>query len=152
MRISSKLLSVVLLVCCGATSPALLAQAPAPPAPTPSAQLPSAKQPASLPPTVKQGAIKQVNGTVVIQDNTDPGAPPARPRPFLNSHGLCCVASFHDSGCRNLGAQIAFCFGSCRTFFGQTCMPDAAHFGPDSHHGQAANSQAAEGSGRCCGK
>jgi hypothetical protein len=148
MRIFPRLFSVVLLVCCGATSPALLAQAP-----TPSAQQPSAQQqPAGLPPTVKQGAIKQVNGTVVIQDNTDPGAPPARPRPFLNSHGMCCLSSFHDSGCRNLCSEIAFVFGSCRTFFGQSCTPDAAHFGADSRRGQAAAGQAGDGSGRCCGK
>jgi hypothetical protein len=124
MTAASKSLGIVLLLCCGATSAAVHAQAP----------------------TAAQPPVRQMNGTVVVED-LEPGAPPTRRRPFLNSHGMGCASSLHELGCGNFCSNFTFMFGSCRTFFGQTCTPDAPHFGPDSRHGQAG-----DGSRRCCGK
>lgn len=38
---------------------------------------------------------------------------------------LGCWASFNGYGCSSLESEIAFVFGSCRTFFGEPCLKGA---------------------------
>jgi hypothetical protein len=35
---------------------------------------------------------------------------------------LCCWASFNGYGCGSLHSELAFLFGSCRTFFSEPCL------------------------------
>jgi hypothetical protein len=46
-------------------------------------------------------------------------------RPFLNmfcSHGVGCWSHHDRPTCSSLRSELAFIFGSCRTFFGEPCM------------------------------
>jgi hypothetical protein len=38
---------------------------------------------------------------------------------------LCCWASFNGYGCSSGKSELAFIFGSCRTFFGEPCLKGA---------------------------
>ena len=58
--------------------------------------------------------------------------------------GVCCWASFNGYGCSSVHSELAFVFGSCRTFFGEPCLngpppssvpPWAGLGGPGSHPG-----------------
>lgn len=44
-------------------------------------------------------------------------------RPGFNVAGYCCDSDLHWYGCGGLRAQWDFTFGSCRTFFGEACVP-----------------------------
>lgn len=55
---------------------------------------------------------------------------PARRRPLhecLNRCGLACYANHNQFGCGSLHSELTFIFGSCRTFFGETCVPLPPH-------------------------
>ena len=41
----------------------------------------------------------------------------------LNRHGYGCASHLDWYGCGGLRAQCNFMFGSCRTFFGEPCVP-----------------------------
>jgi hypothetical protein len=41
---------------------------------------------------------------------------------LLHRQKLCCWASFNGYGCSSLHAELAFVFGSCRTFYGEPCL------------------------------
>ena len=55
-----------------------------------------------------------------------PGYVPPPPSPLRDrlQHrcGLGCWASFNSYGCGSLHSELAFIFGSCRTFFGEPCL------------------------------
>ncbi|HYV39772.1 MAG TPA: hypothetical protein VE988_29050 [Gemmataceae bacterium] len=69
----------------------------------------------------------------------------------LNSKGLGCQATHNTVGCGSCYGHLLFVFGSCRQFFGDTCMP----IQPDGNRaGTAAgysNPNAAGGTGGGCG-
>jgi hypothetical protein len=68
--------------------------------------------------------------SIVVTDIAEPA--PATNRPLqrvLNSHGMACASDFNRLGCGNFCSEFKFVFGSCRTFFGQTCEPSQPHFG-----------------------
>lgn len=44
-------------------------------------------------------------------------------RESLNRHGYCCGQHHDWYGCGGWHAQCTFAFGSCRTFFGEPCLP-----------------------------
>lgn len=46
---------------------------------------------------------------------------PRRPRPCLNYLGVGCWAHPHTHGCGSFHSEMRFIFGSCRSFFGETC-------------------------------
>jgi hypothetical protein len=59
-----------------------------------------------------------------------PGYPPIDSSPtrtpladwFHYHRPLCCWASFNGYGCSSLHSELAFVFGSCRTFFSEPCL------------------------------
>jgi hypothetical protein len=60
-----------------------------------------------------------------------PFAPPEPPLPFRPKplhdvlhlrHPQCCYANFNDYTCGSLKSECRFIFGSCRTFFGESCL------------------------------
>lgn len=53
----------------------------------------------------------------------DVPVPQGRPRPFFNSHGLCCNSHHTWFGCGNFRSEFTWAWGSCRTFFGEACVP-----------------------------
>jgi hypothetical protein len=44
-------------------------------------------------------------------------------RQHMNQKGYCCDSHHDWYGCGGWRAQCAFMFGSCRTFFGEPCLP-----------------------------
>ncbi len=58
----------------------------------------------------------------------------------LNRHGLHCFATLGSLGCGSCKSECQFIFGSCHTFFGEPCLPDAGH-------GYGANGRARSGCG-----
>jgi hypothetical protein len=54
-----------------------------------------------------------------------PQAQSARPRivEHLNRQGLHCFATLGSLGCGSCKSECQFIFGSCRTFFGEPCIP-----------------------------
>jgi hypothetical protein len=90
------------------------------------AQTPVPAQPAPLP---------AAPATTLVGEDAAPAPDPSRNRPVqkvLNSHGMGCASNFNQLGCGNLCSQLTFMFGSCRTFFSQTCVPNPPHFGAGS--------------------
>ena len=82
------------------------------------------------------------------------GPAPVSNRPFqrcLNRHGLACASDFNQLGCGNLHSELAFIFGSCRTFFGQPCYPNPPHFGADGTRGVGPDGTRRAGRQNCCG-
>jgi hypothetical protein len=72
----------------------------------------------------------QDNGAAVGLDTADPlmseeGARPGTGpvRGWLNRRGLGCYAPLSTVGCSSLRREIQFMFGSCRSFFGESCQP-----------------------------
>jgi hypothetical protein len=68
-----------------------------------------------------------------------PGVPP-QPPGWLQRHcGLNCWASFNGYGCSSLHSELAFIFGSCRTFFSEPCLkgPPPSPLPPWAGQGQA---------------
>jgi len=59
-----------------------------------------------------------LGGPLAAPDNTPPGL-----KGCLNRHGLACVSHHSWFGCGNFRSEMTFIFGSCRTFFGQACVP-----------------------------
>jgi hypothetical protein len=67
------------------------------------------------------------------QTELPPGYPPVdnrpSPTPLKDYHRygrpLGCWASFNGYNCGSLHSEMAFIFGSCRTFFGQPCLKSA---------------------------
>lgn len=43
--------------------------------------------------------------------------------PKLNAKGYCCDSDLNWYGCGGWKQQLDFYFGSCRTFFGEPCVP-----------------------------
>ena len=78
----------------------------------------------------------------------DTAPPPRSTRPLqrlLNSHGMGCASDFNNLGCGNFHSTFKFIFGSCRTFFGEPCVPDQHHgYGPGNGYGF-------DGPQKCCG-
>jgi hypothetical protein len=73
-----------------------------------------------------------------------PNPPPLRPMQRLfNSHGVSCASDFNQVGCGNFWSEFNFIFGSCRTFFGETCTPNPYRIGQGGPE---------TGQNRCCGK
>ena len=58
---------------------------------------------------------------------TRPVEPMMAATPRLNNHGYCCDSNLLWYGCGGLKAQHDFVFGSCRTFFGEICVPKTPH-------------------------
>jgi len=57
-----------------------------------------------------------------------PPEPPFRAAtPRLNSYGYCCDSDLTWYGCGGLKSQWQFMFGSCRTYFGEICVPRPHH-------------------------
>lgn len=86
---------------------------------------------------------------VVDAAPTVDATPPQRSsRPLqrlLNSHGMACASNFNNLGCGNFCSEFKFVFGSCRTFFGQSCIPNPPHgYGPGNGYGF-------DGPQKCCG-
>jgi hypothetical protein len=54
------------------------------------------------------------------------GLGPRQPiRDALHAVNLCCWSHHNHVGCGSLKAECGFIFGSCRTFFGETCLKGA---------------------------
>ena len=108
---------------------------------------------AQSPVPAQQSQVTQVNGTVVVTPNVEPSPEPSRNRPlqrFLNPHGMSCASDFNAYGCGNFWSNFDFMFGSCRTFFGQTCTPNTSHNGAGTAGaGTAAGTQRNCANGRC---
>jgi hypothetical protein len=49
-----------------------------------------------------------------------------RARAAFNRHGYCCGQHHNWYGCGGWHAQNVFVFGSCRTFFGEPCLPNGS--------------------------
>lgn len=45
----------------------------------------------------------------------------------LNSHGLGCWSHHTQMGCGSFCSEFRFIFGSCRSFFGDRCIPNPPH-------------------------
>lgn len=45
------------------------------------------------------------------------------PPNLLNRTGLACYTNQNSPGCSNLRRDLLFIFGSCRSFFGEPCLP-----------------------------
>ena len=75
---------------------------------------------------------------------------PAPIQRLFNSHGMGCASNFNNLGCGNFCSEFKFIFGSCRTFFGQSCVPNPPHFGGGSGYGPG-NGYGFDGPQRCCG-
>ena len=62
-----------------------------------------------------------------------PGLPPVDSSPVKHPlwawaryhRPLCCWGSFNGYGCSSGHSELAFVFGSCRTFFGEPCLKGA---------------------------
>jgi hypothetical protein len=103
------------------------------------AQSPFQAQPAQIVPV-----------NMVVVEGAEFGREPGTNRPvhyMLNSHGMACASNFNNSGCGNFWSEFTFVFGSCRSFFGQTCTPQPSHFGA----GSAGSAGSAYGAQKCCG-
>ncbi len=88
---------------------------------------------APIAPAQSPTQVVQVSGTsaVVIAPPLPVQETPREKSPhrLFNGHGLCCVSDFNFHGCGNLSSNLSFMLGSCRTFFGQTCIPKPPHPG-----------------------
>ncbi|MCI0379265.1 MAG: hypothetical protein L0215_16775 [Gemmataceae bacterium] len=42
--------------------------------------------------------------------------------------GIGCYAHHNELGCGSFCSEMTFIFGSCRTFFGEQCIPNPPHF------------------------
>jgi hypothetical protein len=74
-----------------------------------------------------------------------PPEPPIRTAtPWLNSHGFCCDSHLTWYGCGGLRANHDFIFGSCRTFFGEICIPKAPHSSTHQNRGQQQHQESSE--------
>lgn len=51
------------------------------------------------------------------------GRPDGRMRDWLHRNGYACGQSLNWYGCGGWHQQCTFVFGSCRTFFGEPCLP-----------------------------
>lgn len=47
----------------------------------------------------------------------------SKTRACLNRHGVFCASNLDWYGCGGIRSQYDFVFGSCRTFFGEPCVP-----------------------------
>src|SRR5437016_1900584 len=59
-----------------------------------------------------------------------PDSQSARVRPLqklLNNHGVGCWAHHLELGCGSFHSEFRFVFGSCRTFYGERCIPNPPH-------------------------
>jgi hypothetical protein len=52
---------------------------------------------------------------------------PAPVREQLNQHGYGCQSQLDWYGCGGWRQQLTFVLGSCRSFFGEPCMPGVPH-------------------------
>ena len=96
---------------------------------------------------VPSQTVPSAPGIIMDAPGLEPLQPPPAPRPYqrlLNSHGLGCASNFNQVGCGNFWSEFRFVFGSCRTFFGQPCIPNPPHFGPGNGYGF-------DGPQKCCG-
>lgn len=64
-----------------------------------------------------------VPGWVLALEDVPPPAGPVQR--CLNQAGVDCRAD-PNAACSNLHAELRFIFGSCRTYFGETCVPNPA--------------------------
>ena len=99
------------------------------------------------PPVPNQSPYNLNGATPLVDTPIMEPLPPPTPRPYqrvLNSHGMSCASNFNQVGCGNFWSEFRFVFGSCRTFFGQPCIPNPPHFGPGNGYGF-------EGPQKCCG-
>ena len=75
--------------------------------------------------------ITQVSShSAVVVEPPAPGLEPKHNgggKRLFNGHGMCCLSDFNYHGCGNLCSNLTFMLGSCRAFFGQTCVPNAPH-------------------------
>ena len=75
--------------------------------------------------------IAQVSShSAVVVEPPAPGLEPKGNRSgqrLFNGHGTCCLSDFNYHGCGNLCSNLTFMLGSCRAFFGQTCIPNPPH-------------------------
>jgi len=53
-----------------------------------------------------------------------PQPQPIGANPRLNQQGYCCDSDLNWYGCGGLKSLTDFYFGSCRTFFGEPCVPN----------------------------
>lgn len=69
-----------------------------------------------------------VTGPVVYDGAESVSGPVGgRLRQCFNKHGLCCDSDLTWFGCGNFHTEMAFIFGSCRTFWRQNCAPKPPH-------------------------
>jgi len=67
--------------------------------------------------------------------------------PRLNSFGYCCDSDLTWFGCGGVRSQWDFVFGSCRTFFGEICVPRPHHSVTNQNGGQGTGNQGHGGHG-----
>jgi hypothetical protein len=71
-----------------------------------------------------------------------PQEPPFRAAtPRLNSFGYCCDSDLTWFGCGGIRSQWEFVFGSCRTYFGEICVPRPHHSIAHQERGQGMGHQ-----------
>jgi hypothetical protein len=116
-------LEMALIVVFGAWAGPAMAQAP--PTPTPAPQ---------------QGDIKQTYAVVPViphpssPEYVEPSQPERGPlrrlwhncctgtKEFMQRQGFCCWDTHNSVGCGSMHADLTFIFGSCRQFFGESCL------------------------------
>jgi hypothetical protein len=102
----------------------------------------SAQAPNPLPNCVDAGGapngrtVTHVMHCVEVPVITPPSNEPERPRPVYNAtvkpvcdcvhrHGFICWTPLNWPGCSSISSQFTFMFGSCRQWFGESCVTRA---------------------------
>jgi len=65
----------------------------------------------------------------------------------LNRHGYHCGVDPYNPSCGNCRQELRFIFGSCRTFFGESCLPRS--YGPVLQVGGVSGASGASGCPSC---
>jgi hypothetical protein len=90
--------------------------------------LQSAAAPAQAPASLPSQTVLEAKDTVIINDPMPIEARATRPfHQVLNNHGYCCQSDINQIGCGSFWSQFTFMFGSCRTFFNESCAPKQPH-------------------------
>lgn len=79
-------------------------------------------------PSMPVGPQGVPSGPVVYPQAHPAAEGAAKPRPvreWFRGHGLCCWSHHNEMGCGGWQSDLKFIFGSCRTFFGETCPRSA---------------------------
>jgi hypothetical protein len=74
-----------------------------------------------VPPSTSAPAVVMQDATANSYSHMQPSHP--RIAEYLRRQGLNCFATLGSLGCGSCKSECQFIFGSCRTFFGEPCIP-----------------------------